>query len=137
MVGVGIGTFSQMGILSLKGWVGVSLLLTTVPIMYRYTVPVVNREPVDYPAFWCNVLEGSSQAHLQHAITHKPYCVGLVPLPSTLWPHCLAQDRLWLWCPASLWSGNIGEIEVSETDLKRILDVIGPKGIETHTEQVC
>ena len=64
-MGVGTGTFSQMEILSVKGWVGVSLLLTTVPIMYRYTVPVVNREPVDYPAFWCNGLEGSSQACLQ------------------------------------------------------------------------
>ena len=42
----------------------VSLLPTTVPIMYRYTVLVVNREPVDYPTFWCNGLEGNSQAHL-------------------------------------------------------------------------
>ena len=33
--------------------------------MYRYTVPIVNREPVDYPAFWYNGLEGNSQAHLQ------------------------------------------------------------------------
>ena len=30
--------------------------------MYRYTVPVVNREPVDYPAFWHNGLEGSEGA---------------------------------------------------------------------------
>ena len=29
IMGVGIGTVSWMGILSLKGWVGVSLLLTT------------------------------------------------------------------------------------------------------------
>ena len=54
-----------MGILSLKGWAGVSLLLTTVSIMYRYTVSVANREPVDYLAFWHNGLEGSSQVHLQ------------------------------------------------------------------------
>ena len=46
-------------------WYSVSLLLITVPIMYRYTVPVVNREPIDYPAFWNNGLEGNnSQAHL-------------------------------------------------------------------------
>ena len=58
------------------------------------------------------------------AISHKPYCAGLVPLPSTLWPHCLAWDRLQLWCPVSSQPSNIGEIEVSETDLERILDVI-------------
>ena len=58
------------------------------------------------------------------AITHKPYHVGLVPLPATLQPHCPAQDKLWLWCPVSSQSGNIGEIEVLETDLERILDVI-------------
>ena len=57
-------------------------------------------------------------------ITHKPYCVGLVPLPSTLQPHCPAWDRLWLWYPASSRPSNIGEIEVLETDLERILDVI-------------
>ena len=45
-----------------------NLLLTTVPIMYRYTVLVVNREPVDYPAFWCNGLEGNSQAYLQNVL---------------------------------------------------------------------
>ena len=59
-----------------------------------------------------------------HAIQHKPYHAGLVLLPSTLWPHCLARDRLWLWCPARSRSGVIGEIEVSETDLERILEVI-------------
>ena len=44
----------------------VSLLLITVPIMYRYTVPVVNQEPIDYPAFWCNGLEWNSQACLHN-----------------------------------------------------------------------
>ena len=58
------------------------------------------------------------------AISHKPYHVGLVPLPSTLRPHCPARDRLRLWHPASSRPSNIGEIEVSETDLERILDVI-------------
>ena len=58
------------------------------------------------------------------AISHKPYCAGLVPLPSTLWPHCPAWDRLQLWHPVSSQPSNIGEIEVSETDLERILDVI-------------
>ena len=43
----------------------ISLLLTTVPIMYRCTVPVINKEPVDYTAFWHNGLEGDSQALLQ------------------------------------------------------------------------
>ena len=58
------------------------------------------------------------------AISHKPYRMGLVPLPSTLWPHFPAWDRLRLWCPASSRPSNIREIEVSETDLERILDVI-------------
>ena len=55
-----------------------------------------------------------------HVISHKPYHTGLVPLPSTLWPHCLAQDRLQLrlWHPVSSQSSNIGEIEVSEQTLK-------------------
>ena len=49
-------------------------LVATVPIM-RYTVPVVNREPVDYPVFWHNhtregeggagaVLLGGGSAHV-------------------------------------------------------------------------
>ena len=46
----------------------VSLLLATVLIMYIYTVLVVNKEPVDYPAFWCNGLEVNSQAHLQRCL---------------------------------------------------------------------
>ena len=40
----------------------VSILPTTVPIMYRYTVLVVNRESIDYSGIWCNILEGNSQA---------------------------------------------------------------------------
>ena len=56
--------------------------------------------------------------------THKAYHTGLVLVPSDLCPNCLAQDRLQLWCPFSSWSGNTGHIEVSESDLERILNVI-------------
>ena len=58
---------------------GVSLLLTTVPIMYRYTVLVVNRESVDYHAFWCNGLEGNNQACLQLGIQFELYFLSPFP----------------------------------------------------------
>ena len=54
----------------------------------------------------------------------KPHCTNLVPQPSNLQPHCLVQDRLLLWCPLSSRSNMIGNVEVSESDLERILDVI-------------
>lgn len=49
--------------------------------------------------------------------THKAYHTGLVPVPSTLCPNCLAWDRLWLWYPLSSQSGNTGCIKVSKSDL--------------------
>ena len=55
---------------------------------------------------------------------HKAYRTNLVPLPSIFRPHCLARDRLRLWCPSSTWSNRIGNVEISESDLERILDVI-------------
>ena len=48
----------------------------------------------------------------------------LVPQPSILLPHCLAHDRLQLWCPLSSRSDAIGSVEMLELDLKRILDMI-------------
>ena len=55
---------------------------------------------------------------------HKAYWTNLVPLPSIFRPHCLARDWLRLWCPSSTWSNRIGNVEISESDLKRLLDVI-------------
>ena len=55
---------------------------------------------------------------------HKAYRTNLVPLPSIFRPHCLAWDRLRLWRPSSTWSNRIGNVEISESDLERILDVI-------------
>lgn len=49
--------------------------------------------------------------------THKAYHTGIVPVPSTLCPNCLAWDRLWLWYPLSSQSGNTGCIKVSKSDL--------------------
>ena len=54
----------------------------------------------------------------------KAYQTNLVPLPSIFRPYCLAWDQLRLWCPSSPWSNRIGNVEISEPDLKRILDVI-------------
>ena len=59
----------------------------------------------------------------QLALT-RPYCAGLTPLPSALWPHCQAWDRLQLWWPLNSQSSCRGKTEVSEMDLERILDVI-------------
>ena len=54
----------------------------------------------------------------------RPYRTGLIPLPSTLRPHCWAWDRLCLWWPLSSWSSSKGKVEVLDSDLERILDVI-------------
>ena len=54
----------------------------------------------------------------------KAYQTNLVPLPSIFRPHCLAQDQLRLWCPSSPQSNRIGNVEISESDLKGVLDVI-------------
>jgi hypothetical protein len=54
----------------------------------------------------------------------RPYRAGLAPLPSALRPHCLARDRLRLWRPLSSRSSSIGMVEMSESDLARILEVI-------------
>ena len=54
----------------------------------------------------------------------KAYWMNLVPLPSIFRPHCLAWDWLRLWHPSSPWSNGISNVEISESDLKRILDVI-------------
>ena len=55
---------------------------------------------------------------------HKAYRTNLVPLPSIFRPHCLAQDRLRLWHQSSTQSNRISNVEISESDLERILDVI-------------
>ena len=49
---------------------------------------------------------------------------GLIPLLSTLWPHCRAQDRLHLWCPLSSHLDNKGNMDVSDLDMEWILDMI-------------
>ena len=54
----------------------------------------------------------------------KSYQMNLVPLPSIFRPHCLAQDWLKLWHPSSPRSNRISNVEISESDLERILDVI-------------
>ena len=55
---------------------------------------------------------------------HKAYWMNLAPLPSIFRPYCLAQDWLRLWHPSSPQSNRISNVEISESDLKRILDVI-------------
>jgi len=55
----------------------------------------------------------------------RPYRADLTPQASTLRPHCLARDRLRLWRPSkSRLDDAEGGIELSETDLNRILHVI-------------
>ena len=61
---------------------------------------------------------------LTKGVRPKSYRTDLAPQPSNLQPHCLARDRLQLWCPSSSRSNTIGNVVVSDLDLERILDMI-------------
>jgi hypothetical protein len=54
----------------------------------------------------------------------RPYRAGLIPVISALHPHCLAWDRLRLWCPSSSRSSHSNSISLSDSDLDHILSVI-------------
>lgn len=58
------------------------------------------------------------------SVMPRSYRSSLMPLPSSLRPHCLARDRLRLWCPLKSRSDDNGDIHISESDLARILEVI-------------
>jgi hypothetical protein len=57
-----------------------------------------------------------------------PYLPSLTPLPSFLWPHCLACHHLHLWRP-SLGRSHLDHVgnpvSISDDDLNQILAVIG------------
>lgn len=56
-----------------------------------------------------------------------PYKAGLTPAVSPLRPHCLARDRLKLWCPAesqSIRNANGNILAITDDDLQRVLTVM-------------
>jgi len=74
----------------------------------------------------------SSPAH------YKP---GLVPLPSSLRPHCLARERLCKWLPAKgnthvlpMSSSEIQSPTITDQQLDHILEVIGSSWVDSTKE---
>ncbi|KAG2111120.1 hypothetical protein DEU56DRAFT_749658 [Suillus clintonianus] len=90
----------------------------------RFSIPLVSTSP--------------STPKVSSPQRYKP---GLVPLPSSLRPHCLARERLRKWLPAgdstrrpSSTEPSIPHISVSDDQLNRILEVIGSSWAETTKE---
>ncbi|KAG2050947.1 hypothetical protein BDR06DRAFT_1063711 [Suillus hirtellus] len=67
----------------------------------------------------------------QSSSSPQCYKPNLTPMPSPLHPHCLARDRMRLWLPPgeslcqTISSGNKNSINISDSQLDRILDVLG------------
>ena len=67
----------------------------------------------------------------------RPYAPGLAPIPSVFRPHCLARDRLRLWCPSNSRqprdvSGN--PLPFTDNDLERVLTALSFAWAETTLE---
>ena len=69
------------------------------------------------------------QAHSSSS-NPRPYRPTLTPAPSPLRPHCLARDRIRLWCPAngrSTLDASGLALPINDADLSCILAVVGAR----------